>query len=232
MEVLERAAGIRRLREQALEKARALIPALFLDMFGDPATNPKRWPITSLENMVEFCGGATPPKKRPEYWNGNVLWVSPKDMKFDVIQSSSLSITEKAIADGRVDFIEEKSILIVVRGLILARMVPVGIAGRKLTINQDIKALKCHKGAMTEYIYNLLRSLEPWLLLHVQTAAHGTKKLDTSVVKSIKAPLPTLDVQEAFSARVAEIRAIIAQQERSLDAVRALERSLMARLLG
>ena len=41
MDILNHAASIRRLREQAKAKAKELIPALFLDMFGDPATNPK-----------------------------------------------------------------------------------------------------------------------------------------------------------------------------------------------
>ena len=58
MDILNHAASIRRLREQAKAKAKELIPALFLDMFGDPATNPKGWEMSPLVDVVAaFEGG-------------------------------------------------------------------------------------------------------------------------------------------------------------------------------
>jgi len=55
--LLDRAAEIRRRAEAARAKARAIIPALFLDTFGDPATNPKRWPIVPLGDVIERITG-------------------------------------------------------------------------------------------------------------------------------------------------------------------------------
>jgi type I restriction enzyme, S subunit len=55
--LLDRAAEIRRRAEAARAKARAIIPALFLDTFGDPATNPKGWPVTALGNVADVQGG-------------------------------------------------------------------------------------------------------------------------------------------------------------------------------
>jgi type I restriction enzyme S subunit len=55
--LLDRAAEIRRRAEAARAKARAVIPALFLDTFGDPATNPKGWPVTALGNVADVQGG-------------------------------------------------------------------------------------------------------------------------------------------------------------------------------
>lgn len=58
VDLLSRAEGIVRLRREAEKKAAELIPALFLDMFGDPATNPKGWPIrTVAEFVTKFEGG-------------------------------------------------------------------------------------------------------------------------------------------------------------------------------
>ena len=50
--LLDRAAEIRRRADAARAKARAIIPALFLDMFGDPATNPKGWPALTLGDAL------------------------------------------------------------------------------------------------------------------------------------------------------------------------------------
>lgn len=56
--LLDRAAEIRRRADAARAKARAIIPALFLDMFGDPAINPRKWPTDSLGNLiVNIAGG-------------------------------------------------------------------------------------------------------------------------------------------------------------------------------
>lgn len=54
VDLLSRAEGIVRLRREAEKKAAELIPALFLDMFGDPATNPKGWAVESLGKHVEI----------------------------------------------------------------------------------------------------------------------------------------------------------------------------------
>ncbi|MDO8278755.1 MAG: restriction endonuclease subunit S [Burkholderiaceae bacterium] len=52
VDLLSRAEGIVRLRREAEKKAAQLIPALFYDMFGDPATNPKGWPIEKLDSLL------------------------------------------------------------------------------------------------------------------------------------------------------------------------------------
>ena len=52
VDILSRAEGIVRLRREAQKKAAELIPALFLDMFGDPATNPKGWQVKKLGELA------------------------------------------------------------------------------------------------------------------------------------------------------------------------------------
>ena len=53
VDILDRAAAVQRLRRAAEEKAREIIPALFVDMFGDPATNPKGWPVGSIGDVLD-----------------------------------------------------------------------------------------------------------------------------------------------------------------------------------
>lgn len=54
VDILSRAEGIVRLRREAQKKAAEIIPALFLDMFGDPATNPKGWAILTVREALEI----------------------------------------------------------------------------------------------------------------------------------------------------------------------------------
>ena len=59
-------------------------------MFGDPVHNNKGWRTDSVENLCkEIYGGGTPSKSHDEYYTeGNIPWVSSKDMKKDVITDS------------------------------------------------------------------------------------------------------------------------------------------------
>jgi type I restriction enzyme S subunit len=58
VDLLSRAEGIVRLRREAQRKAAEIVPAIFLDMFGDPATNPKGWPMRRVDDFVaRFEGG-------------------------------------------------------------------------------------------------------------------------------------------------------------------------------
>ena len=114
--LLDRAAEIRRRAEAARAKARTIIPALFLDTFGDPATNPKGWPTARLGALAKLTGGGTPSKANAAFWGGTIPWVSPKDMKPPTIFGSEDKITEAAMAASPVSLIPAGNVLIVVRG--------------------------------------------------------------------------------------------------------------------
>jgi type I restriction enzyme S subunit len=53
VQILQKADEIRRKRREALELADKILPALFLEMFGDPATNPKGWPVGPLNDLLD-----------------------------------------------------------------------------------------------------------------------------------------------------------------------------------
>lgn len=59
VDILDRAASIRRLQRQAHETAQQIIPALFVKMFGDPLTNSKPWPIAPLDEVADIASGVT-----------------------------------------------------------------------------------------------------------------------------------------------------------------------------
>ena len=81
-----------------------------------------------------------------------------------------------------------------------------------------------------EYVQTLLDFAQP--MLEKSAPQLAQKNINLKILQSLPAPVPDISVQQVFAERVVDVRAIIAQQERSLDAARALERSLMARLLG
>lgn len=73
VDLLSRAENLVRMRREAEQKAKEIIPALFLDMFGDPATNPKGWDAARIEDCCTLVRGSSPrPQGDPRYFGGPV----------------------------------------------------------------------------------------------------------------------------------------------------------------
>lgn len=176
------------------------------------------------QNTLNILGGGTPSKRNSEYWGGSVLWASPKDAKSWIITDTQDHITLKAVEESSVKLIPRDSVLVVVRGMILARIWPVAIAGTELTINQDMKALIPSNSLDSKYLGYVLRGLTQKVLDRVETAAHGTKRLKTPVLEALEIPLPSKPEQDRITAYLDSVQTQVqAMQELQTQDGQALE---------
>jgi type I restriction enzyme, S subunit len=104
-------------------------------------TLPAGWEWSCLAKLGEQIGGGTPSKSNPNFWIGSIPWVSPKDMKVDLILDAIDHISTDAIAASTTKLIPVPALLMVVRGMILSHSFPSALSGVPLTMNQDMKAL-------------------------------------------------------------------------------------------
>lgn len=206
VELLDEADRLRQLRRQADAKVDRILPALFVRMFGAPHQWKEPEPLGQL---VLIKSGGTPSKGVAEFWQGTIPWVSPKDMKRDEIEDAEDHVSESAIAQTAVQIVPADSVLIVVRGMILARDVPVAIARRPVTINQDMKALMLTDQRLDPlYLFAALKVQVARLLAEVTTAAHGTKKLETTRLESLPVRIPAPAELRAFSTAYGQLLAV------------------------
>jgi type I restriction enzyme S subunit len=196
--ILDIAEGICNKRRHSLALADGLPRAVFLEMFGDPVTNPQGLSVSPLAETASFISGGTPSKSVPGYWGGTFPWVSPKDMKKTVISDSQDRIAELVFEESSLKKIPEGTILIVVRGMILAHTVPLGITAREVAINQDIKAIRFNEAVDPVFGLWCLKVQHKYLLSKVDTAAHGTKRLDMTRLGDVPMLLPKKARQEEF----------------------------------
>ena len=95
-----------------------------------------------LRELGVWSGGGTPSKSRADYWDeGNIPWITPKDMRSSKIQNSMMNVTDRAVRESNVKLIEAPSIALVVRSSILQHTFPVAQIDVDATFNQDMKAL-------------------------------------------------------------------------------------------
>jgi type I restriction enzyme, S subunit len=183
------------------------------------------WPRKRLGEVCQFRGGGTPSKAVEGYWQGNIPWVSPKDMKFDIVSDSIDHISYEAIDGSATSLIPKNSVLIVVRSGILARTIPIAITGRELTINQDLKALCPNREIDARFLYHLLSAKTDELLSMVSRGA-TVHRLMTDQIRDLDFVLPPLPEQQRIVALLDEAFAGLAtaraNAERNLQNARAL----------
>ncbi|RKI41267.1 restriction endonuclease subunit S [Corallococcus sp. AB004] len=102
---------------------------------------PAHWGLRKIKYIAAFAGGGTPSRDRPDYWNGEIPWVSPKDMKSERIIGAEETITLDGLANSTATLIPTQRILMVVRSGILKHTIPVAINDTPVTLNQDIKSI-------------------------------------------------------------------------------------------
>ncbi|MCX5745741.1 MAG: restriction endonuclease subunit S, partial [Proteobacteria bacterium] len=85
---------------------------------------PQHWQVRKIKSLVRTIGGMTPNKGVERYWIGRMPWVSPKDMKVSEIHDAKDHISAAAVEETGISVIQHEAVLIVVRGMILARTFP------------------------------------------------------------------------------------------------------------
>ncbi|MBI1763754.1 MAG: restriction endonuclease subunit S [Acidobacteria bacterium] len=159
---------------------------------------PQHWEIVPLGFLMTMSGGMTPSMANSEYWDGDIPWVTPKDMKQPRISDSIDHITEAALRETAIPLIAVNAVLIVVRGMILAHSFPTAITERAVTINQDMKALRCGEQLNVEYLFWCLTGFAKVFSGLAQESAHGTRKMETETLKKFLIPVPPLLEQTAI----------------------------------
>lgn len=153
---------------------------------------PAHWEVRKLRQLVSIAGGMTPSMENPHFWDGTIPWVTPKDMKRAAIGDSSEKVSEAAVSETSLRLIDPPAVLMVVRGMILARKVPIAWTTVPVTINQDMKALKPVRGVKVnvEFLARWLDSAQCAFVPLIDEAGHGTRRLPTERWRDLLVVLP------------------------------------------
>ena len=193
---------------------------------------PENWEIRRLGQCTSVSGGATPSMEVNRFWGGSVPWVTPKDMKKDVISDSSMKVTDAAIHETSLQLVEPPVVLMVVRGMILARRVPIAYTTTPVTINQDMKALRTLRGTDAIFLAYSLNSVQEAFKPLIDEAGHGTRRLPTERWRELPITMPPPSEQRAIIEYLdntkAEINAAIDRSRRQIDLMNEYRTRLIA----
>lgn len=189
------------------------------------------WEAVPLGELGSWQSGGTPSKDDASKWNGDVPWVCPRDMKTPVIRKTHSTLTPLALG-GSCKLAPKGTLMIVVRGMILAKAIPTATTAMDAAFNQDMKAFRPNGRALPKFVQLCLQHQERHLLRVVNTATHGTKKLDSDTLLAVSVPLPDLETQQALANAVSDLDFATVKYGEEHIRLSTLKQSLMSDLLS
>ena len=194
--ILDKADAIRRKRKQAIQYTEELLRSAFLEMFGDPVTNPKGWEEKTLGSLCTIVRGGSP---RPinDYLGGTIPWIKIGDATEGdeiYIHKTAEAIKPEGVKKSR--YLEPGSLIFANCGVSLgfARILKIGgcIHDGWLAFSDLDKSLD------QIFLLKLLNSITE----HFRAIApDGTQpNLNTTIMKNFSVPVPPLKLQEKFAA--------------------------------
>lgn len=183
------------------------------------------WPVVSLADICTLSSGGTPSKANPDFWNGTIPWVSAKDMKMDCLIDAQLRVSVAALKESSTRLVQPGSLLILVRGMGLANGVPICEVGVPCAFNQDVKAIEPAAHVDASFLRLTLQQQSAQFSKVMETAAHGTLKINTADLLKMQVPLPDLPTQRAI---VAEIEAEQTLVNANRELIRRMEAKIKA----
>lgn len=191
------------------------------------------WEERKLGEVGSWLGGGTPSTSREEYWeNGNILWITSKDMKSAVIEDTIMKVNEIGVKNSSANYIEKPALLVVMRSGILRRTFPVAMVKKPFTVNQDLKAIIPDEDDL-EFLYWMLLSNEQRILNTCMKNGTTVESINSNALKDLTFKCPTLPEQHEIVRLIDDLlaRERAAQQvaEQALASIDLMKKSILAR---
>ncbi len=188
---------------------------------------PAGWEWKKLGEVCEIVGGGTPSKDNPQFYKGNILWATVRDMKSEIISQTEFCISEEAVKKSSTNIIPKGNVVIATR----VGLGKVCLIEHDTAINQDLRGLIPKKSNQldTKYLFHWFKSVSH---LVVQEGTGATVQgVKLPFIKSLGIPLPPLPEQQRIVAFLDEAFAAIARAkahaEQNLQNAKALFESYL-----
>lgn len=165
---------------------------------------PDNWKTFTIGEIAEVIGGGTPSTDISGYWNGDISWITPKDLsnfKQRYIKRGERNITKHGLENSSAKLLPKNTVLLTTRA-------PIGylaIAENEVTTNQGFRSLIHNEKTTSDFLFYLLKNNINVLKGHSSGTTFG--ELSGSVLKSLKFNFPSLPEQKAIAKIISDLDA-------------------------
>lgn len=188
---------------------------------------PEGWSVKKLGEMGKFVSGGTPDTEKPEYWNGDIIWLTPSEIT--KLPTRFVSDSERKIT--RAGLKNSSAVLLPVGSLIICTRATVGdccINIKEVSTNQGFKNL-IPENSNIDFLYYLISSHKTDLI----RKACGSTFLEISKhdIEKLKYSVPSLSEQEKIAEILGTWDLAIEKLTALIEQKKLLKKGLMQRLL-
>jgi len=198
-DILDKADGIRRKRQQAIQLADDFLRALFLDMFGDPVNNPKGWEVKPVGDL---CDCIVPGRDKPRSFTGSTPWITTTELNH-----LGITLKKKSYLGLSVDEIGEVRAKIVPKGSVIMTCVGdlgvISIAGEDMVINQQLHAFLPSEKLTPSFLSYALAWQKGYMLRMASSTT--LPYMNKTVCNSVPVILPPKEMQAKFESVVGKL---------------------------
>lgn len=208
--ILDKADSLRRKNQQAIQLADQFLRAVFLELFGDPVTNPKRWKKEPLENHFKIGTGGTPSRAIQENYGGNIPWVKTTEVCGRLILETGETLTKRGLSDSNCKVYPIGSLIIAMYGQGKTRG-QCGILGLEAATNQACAVLEPSETLEMNFVYQYIKY--SYDQLRELSRGGNQPNLNLSLVKSFEVMIPDKKLQIHFSNIFFRVQKILKQSQ-------------------
>ena len=219
------------IKKNEIDKCNSLIKSQFVEMFGDPNFNEKKW-ITRTVNDIGLCvAGATPSTAIKEYWeNGTIPWLSSGEVNKGRIYETDTKISQKGYDNASTKLVPPKTVLIAMAGQGKTRGLS-AITEIELCTNQSVCSIVNNDKVNPEYLLYFFK-MQYLELRNASTSSEGRGGLNLKIIGNYKVMIPPIELQNKFAKIVEQIDKQKFEFEKSLKKLEELQASLMQEYFG
>ena len=199
--VLDKCTALITKHKLMLEKYDTLIKSRFIEMFGDPVTNPMGWEVKKLKETAEIITGNTPSRKEKDNYGTHIEWIKTDNItNLTYVTTASESLSEIGEKLGRT--VEAGAILMACIAGSLRSIGRVALTDRKVAFNQQINAI-VPKQYNNLFLYVLFKNTQSYAQSTVNMALKGI--LSKGKLEELEYIVPPPELQQQFAAFVQQI---------------------------
>lgn len=214
--ILEKADAAREKRRQANELTEQFLQSAFLEMFGDPVTNPKGWNKVRLGEVTEtITKGETPLWKGDSYLDSGILFLRSENVLIGLLDMSKKTFVSSEVHNRmKRSQVKKNDVLLNIVGASIGRSA-VFEEDLEANINQAIAIIRPRSELSSKYLCFLLNSAGTQTKFKEIQAGVARDNLNLGQLRDLEIPLPPEDVQLAFDVLIKKVESLRAKQRES-----------------
>ena len=218
-----------KLHQQELQKLDQLIKSRFVEIFGDPRSNPYGFSRKMLKDTCKVITGNTPSRSVEEYYGDYVEWIKTDNIVSELLNPTKASemLSEEGMKVGRA--VGKDSILMACIAGSIASIGRVCVTDRTVAFNQQINAVVPEDYNIL-FLYVLLQLSKEYLVEEINMALKGI--LSKSKLEEKEFMVPPMELQKEFASFVDQVNKSKVAVQKSLDETQLLFDSLMQKYFG